>query len=191
MDDLFISFDKQDAVNRSKVRCAFVSTNSISQGEQVGVLWGELLRMGMHIQFAHRTFQWTNDAPGKAAVHCIIVGFGSNNLLRKQIWHYDDVRGEALPIYVTNINAYLIDAADILLPARRNTLCAVAEPSYGSFALDDGNLTISELDRTAILNEDPTAKKYLKLFLVDESFCTAKRDGVYGSKTLRQRSCNH
>jgi N-6 DNA Methylase len=67
MDDMFVSFDKQDASDRSKVRCAFVSTNSINQGEQVGVLWGEMLRLGLHIQFAHRTFQWTNDAPGKAA----------------------------------------------------------------------------------------------------------------------------
>ena len=124
-DDLFISFDKQSAVNRSKVRCAFVSTNSISQGEQVGVLWGELLRMGMHIQFAHRTFQWTNDAPDKAAVHCIIVGLGLNNLLRKQIWHYDDIRGEALPIGAANINAYLVDALDVVLPSRRNPIARV------------------------------------------------------------------
>ena len=164
-DDLFISFDRQDAANRLKVRCAFVSTNSIAQGEQVGVLWAEMLRMGMHIQFAHRTFQWTNDAPGKAAVHCIIVGFGASNLLRKQIWHYDDVRGKALPIDASNINPYLVDADDILLPARRRTLCAVAEPRYGSFALDDGNLTISELDRAEILKEEPAAEKYLRPFL--------------------------
>ena len=57
MDDMFISFDKQNAANRKRVRCAFVSTNSITQGEQVGVLWGEMLRMGMEIDFAHRTFQ--------------------------------------------------------------------------------------------------------------------------------------
>ena len=149
-DDLFVSFDRQDEVNRKQVRCAFVSTNSINQGEQVGVLWGQLLRMGLHIQFAHRTFQWTNDAPGKAAVHCIIVGFGINNLSVKTIWNYDDVRGEAAPSIAHNINPYLVDADDILLPARRTTLCAVAAPSYGSFALDDGNLTISEEDRIEI-----------------------------------------
>ena len=165
MDDLFVSFDKQDVANRTKVRCAFVSTNSITQGEQVGVLWGELLRMGLHIQFAHRTFQWTNDAPGKAAVHCIIVGFGVDDSVAKRIWHYYDIKADPVPSEAENINPYLVDAADILLPARRTTLCAVAEPSYGSFALDDGNLTISEAEYDEILNEDPEAEKYLKLFL--------------------------
>ena len=165
IDDMFISFDKQDAVNRKKVRCAFVSTNSIVQGEQVSVLWGELLRMGLHIQYAHRTFQWTNDAPGKAAVHCIIVGFGANDTLGKKIWHYDDIKGDAASSDANNINAYLVDAPDILLPARRSTLCGVPESSYGSFALDDGNLTISKSEREEILNENPTAGKFLKPFL--------------------------
>ncbi len=165
MDDMFISFDKQDTADRKRVRCAFVSTNSITQGEQVGALWGELLRMGLHIQFAHRTFQWTNDAPGKAAVHCIIVGFGINNSFVKTIWNYDDIQGEAVPSIVHNINPYLVDADDILLPARRTTLCAVPAPSYGSFALDDGNLTISELDRNEILTENPEAERFLKPFL--------------------------
>ena len=64
------------ARNSAAVRAAFVSTNSITQGEQVGVLWGWLLAQGMHIHFAHRTFQWSNEASGKAAVHCVIIGFG-------------------------------------------------------------------------------------------------------------------
>jgi len=170
MDDLFISFDRQDAVNRSKVRCAFVSTNSISQGEQVGVLWGELLRMGMHIQFAHRTFQWTNDAPGKAAVHCIIVGFGSNNLLRKQIWHYDDIRGDALPIDAANINPYLVDALDVVLPSRRNPIARVPPIVFGSMPNDGGHLLMNDAEKEQLLALEPAAEPWVMPFLGAEEF---------------------
>src|SRR3546814_9203517 len=76
-------------------RCAFVSTNSITQGEQVGVLWGEMLRHGFHIFFAHRTFQWNNEAKGVAAVHCVIVGFSEASIAPKRLFDYEDIRGEA------------------------------------------------------------------------------------------------
>ncbi len=76
-------------------RCAFVSTNSITQGEQAGVLWGWLLAQGMHIHFAHRTFQWSNEARGMAAVHCVIIGFGAFDAEKKTIYEYEDIRGEA------------------------------------------------------------------------------------------------
>ena len=75
-------------------RCAFVSTNSITQGEQVGVLWGWMLAQGVHIHFAHRTFSWSNEASGKAAVHCVIMGFGLDDLPGKIIYEYDDIKGE-------------------------------------------------------------------------------------------------
>ncbi len=77
------------------IRAAFVSTNSITQGEQVGVLWGWLLAHGVKIRFAHRTFSWSNEARGNAAVHCVIVGFGLQEVAEKTIFEYDDVRGEA------------------------------------------------------------------------------------------------
>ena len=169
-DDLFISFDKQDAANRAKVRCAFVSTNSISQVEQVGVLWGELLRMGMHIQFAHRTFQRTNDAPGKAAVHCIIVGFGLNNLVRKQIWHYDDIRGVALPVNAVNINAYLVDALDVALPSRRNPIAHVPPIVFGSMPNDGGHLLMNDAEKDQLLALERAAKTWVKPFLGAEEF---------------------
>ena len=76
IEDMFASAERVDEAQRRKVKVAFVSTNSITQGEQVGVLWSALLAQGIRIDFAHRTFQWTNEAPGKAAVHCVIVGFG-------------------------------------------------------------------------------------------------------------------
>jgi len=79
------------STGRTGVRCAFVSTNSITQGEQVGILWGWLLGQGMHIHFAHRTFQWSNEAKGKAAVHCVIIGFGAFDVDRKTIFEYAEM----------------------------------------------------------------------------------------------------
>ena len=170
MDDMFVSFDKQDAVNRLKVRCAFVSTNSITQGEQVGVLWGELLRMGLHIQFAHRTFQWTNDAPGKAAVHCIIVGFGANNTLTKEIWHYDDIKGDATSNDANNINAYLVDAPDVILPSRREPIARVPPIVFGSMPNDGGHLLMDDTEKKQLLAAEPAAAAWVKPFLGAEEF---------------------
>lgn len=99
-------------------RAAFVSTNSITQGEQVGVLWGWLLAQGVHIQFAHRTFAWSNEARGKAAVHCVIVGFGLQDRPGKVIYEYADIRGEPQAVPAANINPYLIDGPDVVLARR-------------------------------------------------------------------------
>src|SRR3546814_16308265 len=85
-------------------RCAFVSTNSITQGEQVGVLWGEMLRHGFHIFFAHRTFQWNNEAKGVAAVHCVIVGFSEASIAPKRLFDCEDIRGEAHGGVAAHIN---------------------------------------------------------------------------------------
>ena len=82
-------------VQNTDIQCGFVSTNSITQGEQVGVLWSELYRLGMHIRFAHRTFKWTNEARGKAAVHCVIIGFGSNSAEAPMIADYTEIGGGA------------------------------------------------------------------------------------------------
>jgi hypothetical protein len=116
----------------SGIRCAFVSTNSIIQGEQVGVLWGWLLAQGMHIHFAHRTFQWSNEARGMAAVHCVIIGFGAFDVDKKTIYEYDDIRGEPHAIVAKNINPYLVDAPNILLESRTRPISEVPEMVNGS-----------------------------------------------------------
>ncbi len=82
-------------IQGSNIRCAFVSTNSITQGEQVGVLWSWMLAHGIKIFFAHRTFQWNNEARGKAAVHCVIVGFACLDISPKQLFEYEDIKGDA------------------------------------------------------------------------------------------------
>jgi len=110
---------------RANIRCAFVSTNSITQGEQVGVLWGWLLAQGIHIHFAHRTFRWSNEASGKAAVHCVIIGFGLEDCPDKVIYEYDDIHGDPHLVSAQQINPYLVDAPDILLQRRSKPICNV------------------------------------------------------------------
>ena len=148
-----------------KTRCAFVSTNSITQGEQVGVLWGWLLAQGMHIHFAHRTFKWSNEAKGVAAVHCVIIGFGAFDTEKKIIYEYEDIKGEPHAVAAKNINPYLVDAPDVILANRNTPASAAPEMNYGSFALDDGNYTLSETDREQILTENPDAEKFIRPFI--------------------------
>ncbi|MDQ3495279.1 MAG: N-6 DNA methylase [Pseudomonadota bacterium] len=170
IEDIFVAAERADATARGKIRCAFVSTNSISQGEQVGVLWSELLKRGMHIQFAHRTFKWSNEAPGKAAVHCVIVGFGREDIVHKRLFDYPDIDGPAHEMAATNINPYLVDAPDAALPNRREPLCAVPPMVFGSMPNDGGHLLLTDDERAALLVEEPQAEPWIRPFLGAEEF---------------------
>jgi hypothetical protein len=143
-------------------RCAFVSTNSISQGEQVSVLWGAMLAAGLHIQFAHRTFKWNNEARGVAAVHCVIVGFGREDTKQKRLFDYSDILGEPQEIDATNINPYLVDAPDVLLMDRSAPLCDVPEIGIGNKPIDGGYFLLSPQERTALIAREPRAARYIK-----------------------------
>ena len=155
-------------------RCAFVSTNSITQGEQVGVLWSWMLAQGVHIHFAHRTFSWSNEAKGKAAVHCVIIGFGLQDLPGKTIYEYAEIRGEPLAVPAANINPYLVNGPNILVSSRKKALSDIPEVTYGSFALDDGQFTIDEITRNALLTADPRIAKYLRTFIGGEELLHRK-----------------
>ncbi len=133
----------------NRPRFAFVSTNSITQGEQVGVLWGWLLAQGMHIHFAHRTFRWSNEARGVAAVHCVIIGFAAFQAERKKIYEYEDIRGEPHVLSATNINPYLVDGPSVVLPSRVTPICFVPAMGYGSEPTDGGHLLLSLDERNA------------------------------------------
>ena len=155
---------------RANIRCAFVSTNSVTQGEQVGVLWGWLLAQGVHIHFAHRTFSWSNEASGNAAVHCVIIGFGLQDLPGKVIFEYDDIRGEPHVVAAANINPYLVDAPDVALGKRSNPICAVAEMVNGSKPTDGGNLVLSDEDKQRLVDVEPRAAKWIRPFLGADEF---------------------
>ena len=152
------------------VRVAFVSTNSITQGEQVGVLWSWMLAQGMKIQFAHRTFQWSNDAKGVAAVHCVIIGFGAASLPGKTIYQYDDIRGEPLAVPVANINPYLVDAPDVVLPRRGKPICDVPEIGIGNKPIDDGNYLFTTEEKAEFLKLEPGARQFFRRWLGADEF---------------------
>lgn len=149
---------------------AFVSTNSICQGEQVGILWGELLAKGWRIAFAHRTFRWNNEAKGVAAVHCIIVGLSRTPPNPRRLFDYDSVSGEPQEVAAGNINPYLVDAADVLLPNRREALSARARISFGSMPNDGGHLLLTDDERNALVANEPNALLWIKPFLNSEEF---------------------
>ncbi len=151
-------------------RAAFVSTNSITQGEQVAVLWGEMQRLGMHTHFAHRTFQWTNEASGKAAVHCVIVGFGPEDQAVKTIYEYEDIQGLPHAVPAKRINAYLVDAPDVLLNKRRTPVCQVTEMTNGSKPTDGGHLLLDDAEKESLIKAEPQATQWIRPFMGAEEF---------------------
>ena len=153
-----------------RARCAFVSTNSITQGEQVGVLWSWLLNKGMHIHFAHRTFQWSNEARGMAAGHCVIIGFGAFDVDKKTIYEYADIRGEPHAVAVVNINPYLVDAPDVVLTRRSTPICNVPEIGIGNKPIDDGQYLFTPEGRDEFLKREPKAAKYFRRWLGADEF---------------------
>jgi len=155
---------------RERVKIAFVSTSSITQGEQVGVLWAELMRLGVRIHFAHRSFSWSNEARGKAAVHCVIVGFALHDTARKTIYDYPDLNGEPHARTARNVNPYLVDAPDVLLPKRNEPLANVPQMRYGSKPVDGGHLLLTNEEKAELLDAEPNAKKYIKRFLGADEF---------------------
>jgi hypothetical protein len=157
-------------VGDNKIRVAYVSTSSIVQGEQVSILWSELYKIGMQINFAHRTFKWSNEARGKAAVHCVIIGISRVNSENPVIYEYADFDGEPHRVSVGAINSYLVDAPEVIISNRKNPICDVPEMSYGSFALDDGNYTLDEMQKNEIISASEAAKKYLRPFIGGQEF---------------------
>jgi hypothetical protein len=157
----------------TRIRAAFVSTNSISQGEQVGILWGELFKHRMAIAFAHRTFKWTNEAPGKAAVHCIILGFAAQEVVEaapRLLYEYETPASEPHVSSVPNISPYLISAGNTLVQARSTPLCDVPELVYGSMANDGGNLLLNPEEKHELISKEPQASKFLRRLYGSQEF---------------------
>jgi hypothetical protein len=149
-------------IQGTKTKVAFVSTNSIVQGEQTSILWGQMLnKYNIKIHFAHRTFKWSNEAKGNAAVYCVIIGFANFETNNKSIFEYEDIKGEAHEIKAKNINPYLIDAKDILITKRANPLCNVPEMSFGNMPLDGGHLLLSDKEKTEFILKEPKAEKFI------------------------------
>lgn len=152
------------------IRAAFVSTNSITQGEQVGVLWPELFQRGVKIHFAHRTFQWTSEARGKATVQCVIVGFGLTDVADKWLYEYETPKSDPHAVKVANINSYLVDAADVVLENRRSPISQVPPIVFGSMPNDSGLLLLSDDEKNELLRVEPTAAPFVRHFMGADEF---------------------
>lgn len=158
------------------IRAAFVSTNSIVQGEQTGLLWGKMQQLyGIKIHFAHRTFKWNNEAKGNAAVYCVIVGFGNHDIPTKRLFEYEDVKGEPHELKVRNINPYLVDAKDILIFSRSNPICDVPKMSFGNMPLDGGHLLLSDEEKEELLGQYPNAAKFIKPLISAYEFLNGQK----------------
>ena len=151
-------------------KVAFVSTNSITQGEQVGILWNELFtRYKIKIHFAHRTFRWSNEAKGKAAVHVVIIGFSNFDVSEKFIYEYENINAEPLELNVINISPYLIEGSDFALPKRNQPISNVPQLVFGNMANDGGFLILNNEDElNAYLVNEPEGKKFIRPFVGSE-----------------------
>tara|TARA_B110000259_G_C14016107_1_gene401378 strand:- start:45 stop:2753 length:2709 start_codon:yes stop_codon:yes gene_type:complete len=163
-------------IKNTKIRTGFVSTNSIIQGEQIGLLWNELLNnYNIKIQFAHTTFNWSNEAKGKAAVHCVIIGFANYDSKNKYLFEYDDINGEPFQKKVKNINPYLIEADDLLILKRRNPICNVSNISFGSMPNDGGNFLFTDEEKVIFLKLEPNSAKFFKPLISAREFLNGKK----------------
>ena len=150
-----------DLIQRTETRCAFVSTNSITQGEQVAPLWENL---NVEIDFAWRTFKWHNEAKGVAAVHCVIIGFSSCGNGFKRIFDGND------EIPAKNINAYLVDGPDVIVDSRNKSLCNVPQMCKGNQPTDGRNLILAPEEKDAFLAAEPQAAPFIRPLIGAEEF---------------------
>ncbi len=157
-------------IQNSTTQVSFVSTNSISQGEQPAVLWSELLKLGAKIKFGHRTFKWNNEAKGKAAVHVVVIGFQFGDSQNKTLYEYHDISGEPLSRKVKNINPYLVAGDDLTLASISKPICSSPIMQSGSALNDGGFLILTEEEVNLIVNADSKYKKLIKKFYSGQDF---------------------
>jgi len=154
----------------TEIRTAFVSTNSITQGEQVASVFQPLYqRFGIHIDFAYRTFRWDSESNSKAHVHCVIIGFSvANNDKPKLLFDGDSVQK------CKNINTYLVDSPDVFIQSRSKPICNVPKMETGNRPADGGNLIIEEKDYDDFIKSEPNATKYIKRLTGSEEYINGK-----------------
>ena len=164
-------FKAAQLMHNTAIRTAFVSTNSITQGEQVASVWKPLYeRFGVHIDFAHRTFRWDSEASLKAHVHCVIVSFSeAANAAARIIYDEGSVQK------VENINAYLLEAPDIFIESNKLPLCDVPKMTTGNRPADGGHLIIEATEYDEFVKKEPTALKYIKKLTGAAEFINNKK----------------
>ena len=157
-----------EMMQHTNIRAALVSTNSITQGEQVAAIWKPLKDLfGIHIDFAHRTFRWDSEATLKAHVHCVIIGFSNLNV-PKVIYDNDKLKP------AENINAYLIDAPSVFLYSKSTPFCDVPQMSSGGKPVEGGYLIFTDEEKKELISKEPLADKYMKRFVGSDDYINGK-----------------
>ena len=148
----------------TSIECAFVSTNSICQGQQVYPLWSDLLKNGIVINFAYRTFRWDSEASIKAHVHCVIIGFSFVSRNEKVIY------SNGTFVKADNINAYLLDAPNIIIEKRRTPICDVPVVIKGFQPTDNGYLILNAQEKNELLAKEPNAEPWIRPFITAKEY---------------------
>ncbi|AKK03739.1 class I SAM-dependent DNA methyltransferase [Corynebacterium epidermidicanis] len=161
-----------DFMEGTQCEAALVSTNSICQGQQVAPLWQTLFDAGIKINFAHRTFVWSNEATDQAHVFCIIVGFSYVDRELKQAWTYSRAGVEYSE--PTHLNGYLADAPDVFLTRRSKPISSVPEMAQGFKPADGGNLLLSPSERDELIAREPAAEKWIRKFSMGAEFINGR-----------------
>jgi len=159
-----------DFVQNTNIKVALVSTNSITQGEQVSIIWKPLFAEGIHIDFAHRTFRWDSESNLKAHVHCVIIGFSSFENEKKKIIFVDENQF----IEAKNINGYLIDGQNVFVKNRNKPLCNVPPLLTGSQRIDNNNFIFDNESKTEFIKKEPKSAKYFKVWYGADEFIKNK-----------------
>lgn len=159
-------FKSADFIKGSRISVGFVSTNSITQGEQAGVLWPALFeRYSLKIHFGYRTFQWESEARGKAHVHVVIIGFGAYDISGKVIYETEPETGNITAIPAKNISPYLVEGKDMAVVNRTKPLCAVPGMGIGNKPIDGGNYLFTPEEKDEFLQKEPAAAEFFRKWI--------------------------
>ncbi len=177
----------------TQIEAAFVSTNSVSQGSQVPILWNVLLNeYHVHINFAHQTFKWNSESSNKAAVHCVIIGFSCIDHKIKTLF------SQGIGKQVENISPYLVEGGDYFVTAQKQALCAVPKMSFGNQPRDGGHFVLSPEERIELLEKEPSLEKWIHPYIGAEEFINGKErwclwlkgaspNDIKSSKTIHEK----
>lgn len=183
-------YKSSELIQNTNIRCALVSTNSITQGEQVTAIWKPLFeKFNIHFDFAFRTFRWDSESSLKAHVHCVIIGFSSSTKRKDTIIYTNDNQ----KIKANNINGYLLDAPNIYIEKNSKPLCNVPQMIRGSSPIDDGNLLLTIEEKEEYLQKEPQGEKYLRPFMMGKDFIDRKPRWCFwlvGAKPSDLKDCH-
>ncbi|MDD6146440.1 MAG: methylase [Oscillospiraceae bacterium] len=158
-----------DLMYGTKINAALVSTNSITQGEQVSILWNELFKKNIHINFAYKTFRWDSEANLKAHVHCVIIGFCTyDNAKVKRLYDHNQMK------IVNHINPYLLESEDIYVCSRTKPICQVPKMNYGNLCGNTDNFILTEQQKDEILSREPNLNRFIKQYVGADEYINGK-----------------